>query len=190
MQEDAPRSSPANDIATAFARRAGRVRRSTRYVEEVKTSQPDDRAGAFLAWAEVALWPIDVDINSGDSGCAGVPATAPCFHYGTFPELTGVRRGVPLGHARPEPVSLLPAQRHRCLWVRRWSQAVVAVNETRAADPRRHLGGRDVPGRDATSGAEAGRRGMMRAPVPGDDPAAQRPRLPVGRSAVAHRSIY
>jgi hypothetical protein len=134
MQEDAPRSSPANDIATAFARRELEARRSTRYVEEVKTSRKNDRAGAFLAWSEVALWPIDVDINSGDSGCAGVPATVTCFHYGTFPELTGVRRGSAVS-SRPRRSSCYRHSATVCLWVRRWSQAVVTVNETRRPLP-------------------------------------------------------
>jgi hypothetical protein len=129
MQEDAPRSSPANDIAVAFARRAIESRRRTRYVEEVKTSRSGDRAGAFLAWTEVALWPIDIDINSGDAGCSGLPTTTVCFHYGTFPELTGVRRGFavtsgPTGSRCHGQSAIV------CLWERRWSQAVVAVNET------------------------------------------------------------
>jgi hypothetical protein len=134
MQEDAPRSSPANDIATAFARRELEARRSTRYVEEVKTSRAGDRAGAFLAWSEVALWPIDVDINSGDSGCVGVPATVTCFHYGTFPELTGVRRGSAVTSS-PRRSSCYRHSATVCLWVRRWSQAVVTVNETRRPLP-------------------------------------------------------
>ncbi len=129
MQEDAPRSSPAHDIALAFARRAMESRRRTRYVEEVKTSRPGDRPGAFLAWTEVALWPIDVDINSGDTGCAGLPATSICFHYGTFPELTEVRRGSAIS-AAPARSRCHGQSATACLWVRRWSQAVVAVNET------------------------------------------------------------
>jgi hypothetical protein len=129
MQEDAPRSSPANDIAVAFARRAMESRRRTRYVEEVKTSRSGDRAGAFLAWTEVALWPIDVDINSGDTGCAGLAATTVCFHYGTFPELTGVRRGSAVT-AHPARSRCHGRSATVCLWERRWSQAVVAVNET------------------------------------------------------------
>ena len=102
MQEDAPRASQARDLTLA---------------------------GAFLAWTEVALWPIDIDINSGDSGCAGVPTTSVCFHYGTFPELTGVRRGSAVSRA-PTRSRCHGHSTTACLWQRRWSLAVVAVNET------------------------------------------------------------
>ena len=129
MQEDAPRASQASDITLAFARRAVESRRRTRYVEEVKTNRPGDRAGAFLAWTEVALWPIDIDINSGDAGCTGVPTTSVCFHYGTFPQLTGVRRGSAVSRA-PTRSRCHGHSTTVCLWQRRWSLAVVAVNET------------------------------------------------------------
>jgi hypothetical protein len=130
MQEDAPGPSTAAELTTAFGRRQVESSRPTRYVEEVKTTSLSDRAGAFRSWAEVALWPIDVDINTGDNGCAGVLATAPCFHYGTFPELTSVQRGGPLG-ADPSSRDCSGRSTIRCLWVRRWSEAVVVVNETR-----------------------------------------------------------
>ena len=129
MQEDAPRASPDTDVATAFARRQVESRRSIRYVEEVKTSSVDDRAGAFLAWAEVALWPIDVDINTGDNGCDHVLPPAPCYHYGTFPELTSVQRGAPLA-AAPSTRDCVHRSPIKCLWVRHFTEAVVAVNET------------------------------------------------------------
>ncbi len=132
MQEDAPRASPGTDLATAFARRQVESNRSIHYVEEVKTNSPDDRAGAFLAWAEVALWPIDVDINTGDNGCDHVLPPAPCYHYGTFPELTSVQRGDPLRDA-PSTRECVHRSPIRCLWVRRYSEAIVAVNETREA---------------------------------------------------------
>ena len=129
MQEDAPRASPDTDVATAFARRRVESHRPVAYIEEVKTGSLDDRAGAFLAWAEVALWPIDVDINTGDNGCDHVLPPAPCYHYGTFPELTSVQRGAPLDDA-PSTRACRHQSTIKCLWVRRWSEAVVAVNET------------------------------------------------------------
>lgn len=126
LQEDAPRSRA--DLASVFARRQLESKSTPRYVEEVKTTRPGDRAGAFLGWAEVGLWSIDIDINTGDNNCVGVPITSICYHDGTFPELTRVRRGAAI---TPNPTRSACYRRSAtaCLWVRRWSDAVVAANE-------------------------------------------------------------
>jgi hypothetical protein len=131
MQETAPRRS-STGAASAFSRRrreevAARGHSQPRYVEEIKT-QGVDRAEAYFEWAEAAQWRITLTVNSGDSGCAGI--TSVCWHYGVYPELARVLRGRGL-NAKPRAFDCVSGV--KCLWVRKWSGAMVVVNETRHA---------------------------------------------------------
>jgi hypothetical protein len=131
MQETAPRRS-STGAASAFARRAreeaaARGHSQPRYVEEIKTASVD-RAEAYFEWAEAAQYRITLTVNSGNSGCAGVAGV--CWHYGVYPELAQVYRGRGL-NAAPRPFACTSGI--KCLWVRKWSGAMVAVNETRHA---------------------------------------------------------
>jgi hypothetical protein len=127
--------SPIGGFAAAFARRRAEEAASAggppRYVEEIKTAAPDDRAGAFLGWAEAALWRIDLTVNSGDDACPGAVAGSACSRYGTFPELTRVVRG-PALDAAPSSRSCTAGSTVRCVWVRRWQDAIVLANTTTA----------------------------------------------------------
>jgi len=130
---ETPSDTSLHGFATAFARRraeqAATGHGPPRFVEEIKTSAAGDRAEAFLLWAQGALWPIDLTVNSGDDGCPGSPPGAECARYGTFPELTAVRRGAALD-AAPSSLACQAGSAVRCLWIRRWQSALVAVNMT------------------------------------------------------------
>lgn len=131
MQEASPRHTSLL-AAGAFARRkaedaAARGHSQPRYVEELKTDGVD-RAEAYFEWAEAAQYRITLTVNSGNSGCAGVAGV--CWHYGVYPELARVDRGRGL-NAKPRPLDCVGGV--KCLWVRKWSGAMVVVNETRHA---------------------------------------------------------
>jgi hypothetical protein len=102
-----------------------------RFVEEIKTITLNDRWSAFFEWAAGALWNIDLTINTGDDACAGSNPATLCTRYGTFPELTSVRRGSPLD-AYPSSYRCEAGSTDRCLWLRRWRYALVVVNTTTA----------------------------------------------------------
>ncbi len=101
------------------------------YIEELKTKQSNDRSTAYYEWAEGWLYNVDLDFNSGDSGCPAVLTPgAVCWHYGTFPELTALKRGGQLD-AAPTRTHCSAHHKIECLWTRRWQDVVVTVNETR-----------------------------------------------------------
>lgn len=102
-----------------------------RYVEEVETSRPGDRAGAYYQWAQAALWRVGIAVNTGDDACAASVSTAGCGRYGTFPELTAVSRGAAMD-AAPSSRRCARGSAVACLWVRRWQRALVMVNTTPA----------------------------------------------------------
>jgi hypothetical protein len=132
LVETAPQRG-ASAFAAAFARDRSEDRAARggtpRYVQELKTTRLGDRSSAFLEWAEGALWRIDLTVNAGDDGCAGVPAGRTCWHYGTFPELTAVERGAALDR-RPVRRTCARGSAVRCLWLRHWHGALVVVNMT------------------------------------------------------------
>jgi hypothetical protein len=132
LREVSPQT-PTQDLSVMFSRRraeeAAARGRAPVFIEELKTSQMNDRALAFHEWTEAALWRIDVTINAGDNGCANVPAGRTCWHYGTFPELTRISRGAPID-PQPATTHCQSGSAVACLWVRRWQNAVIVVNET------------------------------------------------------------
>jgi hypothetical protein len=109
---------PAQEFAYRRLEQSRTLAGGTPYIEELKTSAPNNRAGAYYEWAEGALFQVNLDVNSGDDACKS----------GTFPELTAIDRGEPLD---PQPVATrcLAPSTISCLWVRRWQKAVVVVNE-------------------------------------------------------------
>jgi hypothetical protein len=131
LYENAPGTTLAT-FASSFARRraedAAVAHGAPRYVEEIKTTRLGDRPAAFFGWAQAALWRVDMTINTGDDACGG-GAVPDCARFGTFPELTAVRRGKAMD-AAPSSRSCTARSTIKCLWVRRWQYALVMVNTT------------------------------------------------------------
>jgi hypothetical protein len=132
MHETAPLTS-SRQLATAFSRRrreeAAARGGAPRYIEELKTSRPNQRAAVFAEWATAGLWQIGITVNAGDNNCADAPRGAVCWRYGTFPELTRVDRGRPLD-ARPTRHACARGSRWSCVWERHFQRAIVVANDS------------------------------------------------------------
>jgi hypothetical protein len=130
---ETPPDASLSAFQTAFRRRRAEEAAwpARRYVEEVETARPGDRAGAYYQWAQAALWRVGITVNTGDDACAGSASTTGCARYGTFPELTAVSRGDAMD-AAPSSRRCARGSAVACLWVRRWQRALVMVNSTSA----------------------------------------------------------
>jgi hypothetical protein len=111
-------------------------------IREVKT-RSRDKSRVYYRWARARLFRMRMFVNTGNDGCGG-SARAPCFHFGTYPLLTRVRLGAPLG-VRPVGLRCRGRLPTSCVWIRRYAHGMTIVNPSRRPrevwDVRLRLGG-------------------------------------------------
>jgi hypothetical protein len=97
-----------------------------RVIGEIKS--PAKRPGeVYYQWAKARLFRLSLFINTGDDGCKTAIEPDFCWRWGTYPELTSVRLGLPID-SRPTRYKCRRNSKVKCLWLRRYKRGMSVVN--------------------------------------------------------------
>jgi hypothetical protein len=105
--------------------------------------QNQTRAKVFYEWSRVKLFNLALAVNTGDGGCpVGGTKSGVCNRYGTYPELTDIRFGPPVGPG-PRRGACSTGSSIHCVWTRAYAKGVDVLN---ASPTRRDRVDVAVPG--------------------------------------------